>query len=179
MGVKVTGVTSKGNFKRQCIHPDSFLFSCNQGVNVQMGPLSSYVPEWPQSSGLPCWSLLNEGGEQGINLCSVKSRRSWNYLLLQQNLAYLAQYKSFLSQKTSHQYCLIHLLMPAYDFSLLPNVWQALMHHKTIRFKAQQRQLHGTEGLYGYSKPITNTRPEVARFLLRHKGSRVEFLSHS
>lgn len=37
--------------------------------------------------------------EWGANLCYVTSLRSWNYLLLQQNLVYVAQHKALLSHK--------------------------------------------------------------------------------
>lgn len=106
-------------------------------------------------------------GEWGADLCYITSLRSWTCLLLQQHLACLAPCKPFLSHQTSHQYCFIHLLIHDCDFSLPPSVLQALKHDKTIRFKAKQRQLRGTEGIYCYSKPITNTGPEFAQSFYR------------
>lgn len=100
-----------GNFKSQCLHPDSFPLlqqsreQDSSGSSVLLGP-------WVTAVNRAFLLILVECvSERGANLCYVTSLRSWNHLLLLQNLAYLAQYKPPLSHKTWRQYCCMHLLI--------------------------------------------------------------------
>lgn len=130
MAVKVTDVTSK----EPGLHPGCFPKLRQPREQCPHG--ASRVPEWTQSTELSRWSLLiltecGRWGSWGRRCSCVTSLWPWDYLLLQQNLAYLVRYTPFLSHQTLHQGCFIHPHMPACGFTLLPNVLQAHLHAKT------------------------------------------------